>query len=157
MCYATPAQSKIFTEKLFNDTLIKSDFSQLNDFQGLHFQIFAKISLYTTLAQPDFYYISTIWFQDSTPAQHGIFVGNMIVHFIQTIWLSLNSYNLISGFYTCTIWNLYLCAKMAYFTLHLHSLIFGTFAKHGFRGFFILLCVYVFLHIHISYLYLCIN
>ena len=36
MCYATPAQPKIFTEKLFNDTLIKPDFSELHDFQGLH-------------------------------------------------------------------------------------------------------------------------
>ena len=41
-------------------------------------EISAKISLYTTLAQPDFYYINKIWFQDSTPAQPEIFVDDMV-------------------------------------------------------------------------------
>ena len=124
------------------------------------------MSLYTTLAQPDFYCISSIWSQDSTPAQSEIFVDNMIylssqkmisevytcttwnlckdviVHYTRTTWLSLHLYKLISGFYTCTTWNLYLYDKMTHFTLHSHTLIFITFAKYNFRGFFILvLCV----------------
>ena len=63
-------------------------------------------------------------------------------------------YNLISGFYTCTTWNLYLYGKMTYFKLHSHTLIFITFAKTCFS---LLLCLHVLLHIHISYLYLCLN
>ena len=47
------------------------------------------ISLYTTLAQPDFYYIRTIWFQGSTPAQREIFVNDIsyevIEHVIRTL------------------------------------------------------------------------
>ena len=104
-------------------------------------EIFAKISLYTTLAQPDFYYISKIWFQDSTPAQPEIFVDDMIVHYTRTTWLSLHLYNLISGFYTCTTWNFYLDGKVTYFTLHSHTLILFKFAKNDSCGFFILVCV----------------
>ena len=128
-------------------------------FQGFtiaQHEIFAKISLYTTLAQTNFYYISKIWFQDSTPAQPEILVDDMVVHYTRTTWLSRHLYNLISGFYTCTTWNLYLYRKVTYFTLHSHTLTFIPFAKHDFRGFFILV-VCVFLHIHISYLYLCLN
>ena len=56
-------------------------------FQGLtpaQHEIFAKISLYITLKQPDFYYISTICFQDSTPTQLEIFVNGMILHYART-------------------------------------------------------------------------
>ena len=81
-------------------------------------EISAKISLYTTLAQPDFYYISKIWFQDSTPAQPEIFVDDMVLHYTRTTWLSQHLHNLISGFYTCINWNLYLYDKVTHFTLH---------------------------------------
>ena len=91
------------------------------------------------------YDISTIWFQDSTPAQPEIFVDDMILHYTRTTWLSLYSYNLVTGFYTCTTWNLYLYCKMIYFTLHSHTLIFITFAKYDFPGFFILIVCLCFL------------
>ena len=54
-----------------------------------------KISFYTTLAQPDFYYISTVWFQGSTPVQREIFVNDTILYitlaqpdfnYIRTTW-----------------------------------------------------------------------
>ena len=123
-------------------------------------EIFAKISLYTTLAQPDFHYISKIWFQDSTPAQPEIFVDDMVVHYTRTTWLSRHLYNLISGFYTCTTWNLYLYGKVTYFTLHWHTLVFIKFAKHDCRGFFILVVfmlsyIYIFVFIFMSKLSRC--
>ena len=63
MCYATLAQPKIVNDKLFNDTLIQPDFFKLskNNFRFTPAQpeIFAKISLYPTLPQPDFHYICT--------------------------------------------------------------------------------------------------
>ena len=46
--------------------------------------MFAKISFYTTLAQPDFYNISTIWFQGSTPVQPEIFVNDTILYITLT-------------------------------------------------------------------------
>ena len=95
-----------------------------------------------SLAQTNFYYISKIWFQDSTPAQPEIFVDDMVVHYTPTTWLSRHLYNLISGFYTCTTWNLYLYGKVTYFTLHSHTLTFIPFAKHDFRGFFISIRVF---------------
>ena len=82
---------------------------------------------------------------------------DIIVHYTRKTWLSRHLYNLISGFYTCTTWNLYLYGKVTYFTLHSHTLIFITFAKHDFRGFVILVVCYVYLHIHILYLYLCLK
>ena len=107
-----------------------------------------------SLAQPDFYYISKIWFQDSTPTQPEIFVDDMLVHYTRTTWLSLHLYNLISWFCTCTTWNLYLYGKVTYFTMHSYTLIFFTFAKHDFLGFFILV-VYMFSYIYIfrTYIY----
>ena len=72
---------------------------------------------------------------------------------ISYLYLCLHSYNLISGFYTCTTWNLYLYGKMIYFTLHLHSLIFITFAKHDFWDFFILaVCVLCYIYIFHTYM-----
>ena len=82
---------------------------------------------------------------------------DIIVHYTRKTWLSRHLYNLISGFYTCTTWNLYLYGKVTYFTLHSHTLIFITFAKHDFRGFVILVVCYVYLHIHILYFYLCLK
>ena len=146
----TPAQPEIFVKISLYTTLAQPDFYYISkiwfqDSTPAQPEIFAKISLYTTLAQPDFYYISKIWFQDSTPAQPEIFVDDMIVHYTRTTWLSLHLYNLISGFYTCTSWNLCLYGKVAYFALHLHTLIFITFAKHDFRGFFILVvCMFTY-------------
>ena len=118
-------------------------------------EIFAKILLYTTtLAQPDFYYIS--WFQDFTPAQPEIFVNDVVVPYTRTNWLSLYSYNLVAGFYACTTWNLYLYGKVIYFTLHSHTLIFITFAKHDFRLCFILV-VCMLSYIYIFCIYICLN
>ena len=71
MCYATPAEPKI----VIDDKIIQRYSIQ---------QIFAKISLYTTLTQLDFQYIRRIWFQNSTPAQLEIFVDDMIIHYTRT-------------------------------------------------------------------------
>ena len=62
MCYAKPVQPKIGTDKIIQR--YTRFFYPLREwFQGFtpaQSEIFAKISLYTTLAQPDFYYISKI-------------------------------------------------------------------------------------------------
>ena len=160
MCYTTPVQPKIGTDKIIQCYTHSAWFfyalrKWFPRFTPAQPKIFAKISLYTTLAQPDFYYISKIWFQDSTAAQPEIFVDDMVVHYTRTTWLSWHLYNLISGFYTCTNWNLYLCGKVIYFTLHSNTLVFITIAKHG--GFFYSCCVYALFHMHISYLHLCLN
>ena len=98
-------------------------------------------------------YIRKIWFQDSTPAQLEIFVDDVVVHYTRTTWLSWHLYNFISGFYTCTTGNLYLYGKVTYFTLHSHTLIFITFAKHDFRGFFILvMCMFSYVNIFRTYI-----
>ena len=77
------------------------------------------------------------------------------VHYSCTTWLLLYSYNLISGFYTCTTWNLYLYGKMTYLTLHLHTLIFITFTKAWFPWLFHSCCVCMFCYIYIfcTYIY----
>ena len=99
-------------------------------------KIFAKISLYTTLAQPDFYYISKFDFKI-------LYLHNL--KSLSTIWLyttcSLHLYNLISGFYTCTTWTFWLNGKVTYFMLHSQTLILFKFAKNYFCGFFVLECV----------------
>ena len=121
MCYATPVQPKIGTDKIIqrytHSTLFFYALRKLfQRFTPAQPEIFAKISLYTTLAQPDFHYISKIWFQDSTPAQPEIFVDDMVVHYTRTTWLSLHLCNLISRFYACTTWNLYLWDKVGFFS-----------------------------------------
>ena len=161
MCYATPVQPKIGIDKIIQRYTHSTWFFHalrkwFQRFTPAQPEIFAKISLYTTLAQPDFHYISKIWFQDSTPAQPEIFVDDMVVHYTRTTWLSRHLYNLISGFYTCTTWNLYLYGKVTHFTLNSHILIFITFASMISVAFSFLLCVCL-LHIHILYLYLCLN
>ena len=115
---------------------------------------FLIISFYTTFAQPESHYISTTQFQRFTSVKPEIFADDIIVH-----WFLLHSYNLISGFYTCTTWNLYLYGKVTYFTLHsLHTLIFITFAKHNFSGLQFLLRVHdVSLQRQNSHFYLCLN
>ena len=143
MYYATPVQPKIGTDKIIQRYTHSTWFvyalrKWFQMFTPWQLEIFVKISLYTSPTQPDFYYINKIWFQDSTPAQPEIFVDDMVAHYTRTTWPSRHLYNLISGFYTCTTWNLYLYDKMIYFTPHSHTLIFITFAKHDFRGFFIL-------------------
>ena len=158
MCYATPVQHKIGTDKIIqrytHSTWIFYTFRKwFQTFTPAQPEIFAKISLYTKLVQPDFSYISKIWFQDSTPAQPEIFGDDMVVHYTRTTWLSRHLYNLISGFYTCATWNLYLYGKVTYFTLHSHTLIFITFAKHDFRGFFILvMCFFSYVNIFRIYI-----
>ena len=159
MCYATPVQHKIGTDKIIqrytHSTWIFYTFRKwFQTFTPAQPEIFAKISLYTKLVQPDFSYISKIWFQDSTPAQPEIFGDDMVVHYTRTTWLSRHLYNLISGFYTCATWNLYLYGKVTYFTLHSHTLIFITLAKHDFRGFFILVvCRFSYIYIFRTYIY----
>ena len=161
MCYTTPAQPKIFTNKIIQRCTHSIWFFKPseNDFKCLHLHNLKSLRRYhvhytrTTWS----YDISTIWFQDSTPAQPEIFVDDMILHYTRTTWLSLHSYNLITGFYTCTTWNLYPYCKIIYFTLHSHTLIFITFAKYDFLGFFILVVCLCFVVCHISYLYLCLN
>ena len=131
-----------------------------------------KISFYTTLvqldshyicttwfqgsalAQPDVYYIRSIWFHSSTPAQPGIFVDDIIVHYTRTTWISLHSYNMISGFYTCTTWNLCLFGKMT-FSRYTRTLWFSLYTQI-FLGLSFWLCVmfsYISIfrtHIHVS-------
>ena len=107
MRYATPVQPKIGTDKIIQRYTHSTWFFHalrkwFQRFTPAQPEIFAKISLYTTVAQLDFHY------------------------------------NLISVSYTCTTWNLYLYGKITYFMLHSLTLIFITFAKHDFRGFFIL-------------------
>ena len=80
MCYASP---KIGIDKIIQCYIhltwffytLRKWFQMFTPGQP---EISAKISLYTTLAQPDFYYINKIWFQDSTPAQPEIFVDDMV-------------------------------------------------------------------------------
>ena len=153
MRYATPVQPKIGTDKIIQRYTHSAWFfyalrKWFHRFTLAQPEIVAKISLYTTLAQPDFYYIRKIWFQDSTPGQLKIFVDDMVVHYTHTTWLSRHLYNFISGFYTCATWNLNLYGKVSYFTLHSHTLIFITSAKHDFCGFFILV-VWMFSYIYI--------
>ena len=73
MCYATPVQPKIGTDKIIQRYTYSAWFffalrKWFQRFTSAQLEIFAKISLYTTHAQPDIYYISKIWFQDSTPS-----------------------------------------------------------------------------------------
>ena len=142
MCCATPVQPKTGTDKIIQRYTHSTWFFHalrkwFQRFTPAQPEIFEKISLHTTLAQPDIYYVSRILFQNSTPARREVFVEDMVVHYTCTTWLSRHLYNLISAFYTCKTWNLYLYGKATYFTLHSHILIFITFAKHDFRGFFI--------------------
>ena len=65
---STPAQPEIFVDDMVDTTLAHPGFHNIC-------RISAKISLYTTLAQPDFYYINKIWFQDSTLTQPEIFIS----------------------------------------------------------------------------------
>ena len=147
--------------KLFNATLIQPYFFKLseNDFRGLHlhnlksfrryhctlhshnltfttlvkfyFRILhlhnlkssSTIWLYTTLAQPDFHYICTTWFQGSTLAQPQIFISMIKWH--------ISCYTRNPNFHCiCKQWFLWLFHPC---------------------------CVYLFLHINILYLYLCLN
>ena len=131
--------------------LNRTTFIQL-DHRGLHLhnlKSLLTVSFYTIISQTESHYIRTTWFQRFTPAQPEIFADNITVHYICTNWFSLYLYNLISRFYTCTIWNLYLYGKVTYFTLHLHTLIFITLLKHDFSGSQFLLCVHVSSQIHI--------
>ena len=67
---STPAQPEIFVDDMVDTTLAHPGFHNIC-------RISAKISLYTTLAQPDFYYINKIWFQDSTLTQPEIFISRV--------------------------------------------------------------------------------
>ena len=145
MCYAAPVQPKISTDKIIQRYSHSTWFfypvrKWFQRFTPTQPEIFSKISLYTTLEQPGFYYISTVWFQDSTSAPPAIFVDDMAVRYTRTTWLPRHLYNLISCFFTCTTGNLYLYGKVTYFTLHSHTLIFITFAKHISVAFSFLLC-----------------
>ena len=107
-----------------------------------------------SLAQPDFYYISKIWFQDSTPTQPEIFVD-------VCMYTTLAQ----PGFhYICTTWfHGSALAQPEIFMVKWHTspalvhLNFLYICKTWFPWLFHSCCVYVFLHIHISYLYLCLN
>ena len=132
-------------------TFVQLDFKilhlhNLKSLQGYYCTLYLHNLTFTTFVQLDF---------SSTPVQHEIFVDDVIVHHTRTTWIWLHSYNLISRFYTSTTWNLFLFGKMTYFTLHSHTLIFIT--PQTFLSFSFLLCVYFFLHLRISYLYLCLN
>ena len=142
MCYATPAQPKIGSDKIIQLYTHSTWFLKPseNDFRGLYRHNLKSLQRYyctlhsrnltfTTLVKFDFRILhlhnlkslSTIWLY-TTLAQPGFHV----------------LHNLISGFYSYTTWNLYLYGKVTYFTLHSHTLIFITFAKNDFCSFFIL-------------------
>ena len=157
MCYATPVQPKIGTDKIvqrytystWSCYALRKGFQRFAPAQP---EIFTKISLYTTLAQPEFYYISKIWFQ--ILHLHGL-------KSFLTIWLYITLAQ--PGFHeicttwfqgSCTTWNLCLYGKVIYFTLPSHTLIFITFPKHDFRGFFILVvCMFSYIYIFRTYIY----
>ena len=120
-------------------------------------EIFAKISLYITLAQPDFTTLvqfdfrtlhlhnlkslSTIWFY-TTLAQPDF-------HYIRTTWLRGSTPAQPEIFIFIVKWYISRYTRTPWFSLHLQNIISLAFS--------FLLCVYVFLYIHISYLYLCLN
>ena len=161
MYYATPVQPKIGTDKIIQRYTHSTWFvyalrKWFQMFTPWQLEIFAKISSNTSPTQPDFYYINKIWFQDSTPAQPEIFVDDMVAHYTRATWLSRHLYNLISGFYIYTTWNLSFWWSDI-FTIHSHTLIFIIFAKHDFRGFFFLFSGVFCMYIHISYLTLCLD
>ena len=159
MCYATPVQPKIGTDKiiqrythstwflyalrkwcqrLYNLKSLRRYHCTLHshnltfttsvkfDFRILHLHNLKSLStiwLYTTLAQPDFHYICTTWFQGSTLAQPEIFISmvkwnisrctrNPNFHYIRKKWfLWPFSFLLCVCFLTCTVHisYLYLC------------------------------------------------
>ena len=128
-----------------------------NDFRGLHLHSLKSLRRYHRTLHSHkltFTTLVKIWFQGSTPAQPEIFVDDIIVHYTRTSWLLLHSYNLISGFYACTTWNLYLYGKVTYFTLHSHTLIFITFKKTWFLWLFHSCCVCMHSYIYIFRTYI---
>ena len=84
-------------------TLIQFDFRLLH----LHnLKSLSTIWLYSTLAQPDFHYTCTTWFQRSTLAQPEIFIFMVKWHisrFTRTSWFSLHSENMISVAFFCFV------------------------------------------------------
>ena len=103
MCYTTPAQPKIFTNKIIQRyTHFLSSQKMISNVYTCTTWILCEDIIVHYTRTTWLYDISTIWFQDSTPAQPKIFVDDMILHYARTTWLSLHSYNLITGFYTCT-------------------------------------------------------
>ena len=84
--------------------------------------------MYITLVQTDFRYIRTIWFQGSTFAQPEIFI------FIVKWHISRNTFTL------------HATHNFHYIRKNMISVVFPF-----------LLCVNILLHIHISYLYLCLK
>ena len=89
---------------LHSHNMILTTFLKLN-FRVLHLhnlESLPKISLHTTLAQPDFLYIGTTWFQGSTLVQIEIFIFIVKLHisrYARTPWFSLHSQNMISVAY----------------------------------------------------------
>ena len=62
----------------------------------------------------------------ATSVQPEIVTDNIILCYTHSTWFSLNSWKMISGVYTCTIWNL--CLRY-HRKLHSHKLIFTTFLQ----------------------------
>ena len=142
MCYALPAQPEIVTNKIIlrytHSTwlLFRSQkmilevctCSTCNLCRQYHFTLHLNNLILTRFVQLDFKVLYL----------HKLKSFSTIS--LYTIHALLHSYILISGFYTCTTWNLHLFGKMTYFTLHLHTRIFLT--SPNFPGFFILgMCV----------------
>ena len=91
-------------------TFVQFDFTVLH----LHnLKSLSTISLYTILAQPEFHYILTIWFQGSTLAQPEIFVFLVKWHFHAT--LAHPKFSLV--FHSC-----YVCmfSYISIFRTHIH-------------------------------------
>ena len=156
MCYATPVQPKISTEKIIQ-RYIHSDwfFNALRKwFQRLTpAQLKSLLRYHCALHSHNLTFTTSVKFGFRILHFHKL-KYNMVVHYICTTWFSRHLYNLISGFYTSTTWNLYLHGKATYFTLHSRTLIFITFAKYDFRCFFILVvCMFSYIYIFRSYIY----
>ena len=148
MCYTTLVQPKSLPTKLFNATLIQPDFFKLfeNNFRGLHLHNLESLRYHFTLHSHDLTFTTSAQFTFRVLHLHNLKSLSKIrfctLH--SPTWLSLHLFNLITGLYTCTTWNLFLYGKMTYFTLHWHTLIFVTIAITWFSWLFHSCCLCMF-------------
>ena len=148
MCYTTLVQPKSLPTKLFNATLIQPDFFKLleNNFRGLHLHNLESLRYHITLHSHNLTFTTSAQFTSRVLHLYNLKSLSKIrfctLH--SPTWLSLHLLNLITGFYTCTTWNLFLYGKMTYFTLHWHTLIFVTIAITWFLWLFHSCCLCMF-------------
>ena len=151
MCYTTPAQPKIFTNKIIQRCTHSTWIFKLseNDFKCLHLHNLKSLGRYHVhyTRTTWLYDISTIWFQDSTPAQPEIFVDDMVfqytrttwLHYIRTTWLRSSTPAQPEIFILIVKWYISRYTRTPWFSLHLQNMISLAFS--------FLLCVYVLLYV----------